>query len=79
MNRGWQSGTRIQPQVNHDYITSQIRAYLTDCRRFRQILSPDDHPTLRSCLKVVFGPEAAVTAAYRQLTTARAAAPEVSG
>lgn len=73
-NRGWQSGTRLEPVVDKAAILAQVRAYLTDCRRYQAILSPKYHPTEDSAVKVVFGPDDVIRAAYRHLTTARAAA-----
>ena len=52
-----------------DEITRQVRRYLADCKRYR--LDPKYHPTESGTVKVVFGPESAVRAAYRHLTGAR--------
>lgn len=72
-NREWQSGRPAEPAVDAEYIISQVRAYLRDCERFRGILSAADHPTLRSCLKVVFGPDRVIREAYEYLTAVRPA------
>ena len=74
MNREWQSGTRFEPTVDKEAILAQVRAYLADCRTHQAILSSKYHPTADSAVKVVFGPEAVVRAAYQHLT-ARAAMP----
>lgn len=68
-NREWQSGTRPQPQVDSDYITGQVRRYLSDCRKHRALLNPANHPTETGLLRVVFchgdDEKQAALAAYR--------------
>jgi hypothetical protein len=68
-NREWQRGVKAVPVVDIEAITRHVRAYLRDVERHRQILSPDNHPTLRSCLKVVYGPETAIRDAYAKAVT----------
>lgn len=69
-NREWQSGARLEQPLDEDYITGQVKAYLRDCRRSPH-LDPKYHPTASGAVKVVYGPEQAVRAAYRHLTGAR--------
>ena len=76
-NRGWQTGTRPAAVVDVDAITTQVRSYLADCRKFR--LDPQYHPTLDGVLKLVFwrgdAQKQAVLAIYRQLIGERRAVP----
>jgi hypothetical protein len=71
-NRGWQSGTRPGPVTDADDLAAQVSRYLTDCRRHRKLLSPANHPTLKSCLQVVFhhgdAQKRLIGDIYRQLT-----------
>jgi hypothetical protein len=53
-NRGWQSGTALEPVVDADAIAVQVRRYLADCRKYKAVLSPAHHPTEKSMLQVVF-------------------------
>lgn len=74
-NREWQSGTRPATVVDVDAVTTQVRSYLRDCRRFR--LDPQYHPTIDGVLKLVFwrgaAQKEAVLAVFRQLTAGRPA------
>lgn len=67
-NREWQAGRPAEPAVDADAITTQVRSYLRDCRRFQ--LDPQYHPTEAGVLKLVFWrgdtQKQAVLAAYRQ-------------
>jgi hypothetical protein len=67
----------MEPVVDTDALTAQVKRYLGDCRRHQAILSPASHPTEKSCLQVVFhtgdAQKQAVLAVYRQLTAERRA------
>lgn len=75
-NREWQSGTRVQAPVDTDAITAQVRRYLADCRKFRQLIGPA-HPTEDGVLKIVYhqggAQKAAILAAFRHATSRAAA------
>ena len=61
-NREWQRGNKVEQPADTDYIVLQVRRYLADCRRF------DLTPSEGMAVKVVFGPDALVRAAYQQQT-----------
>jgi hypothetical protein len=61
-NREWQRGTRPELATDREALMRQVRRYLADCRRFR--LTPGEG----MAVKVVFGPEPLVRAAYREAT-----------
>ena len=70
-NRSWQSGTRLEPPVDSEYITWQVRYYLADCRRFGHLTGPA-HPTEEGVLKIVFhattAQRTAVLTEFRRMT-----------
>lgn len=73
-NRQWQAGTRLEPPVDTEYLTWQVRYYLTDCRRFKHLIGPA-HPTEEGVLKIVFhtgdAQKQAVLEAFRARTAPR--------
>lgn len=78
-NREWQAGTRFEVVADKEAVLAQVRAYLADCRRYREILSPKYHPAADSAVKVVHGPPDVVRAAYQHLTARSAMPGQVSG
>lgn len=63
-NREWQSGTRVEPMTDTDYINWQVKRYLADCAQFSLTPSKED------ALKVIFwtgdAQKQAVISAYQQ-------------
>jgi len=53
-NRTWSAGLEAEHLIDHDRIRHEVAAYLTDVRTHRPILRASDHPTVESCLKVIF-------------------------
>lgn len=52
--------------ADQEAILAQVRRYLGDCRRHQANLNAKYHPTVDGAVKIVFGPQDVVRAAYAE-------------
>ena len=74
-NREWSRGHTAGHLIDRDRLTTDVRAYLADCRTHRNLLAAKYHPTEDGALKAIYhrgGDEAAfIRGAFGELAEAR--------